>query len=379
MKRKLNKKKITILIIAVLIIISTIVFTILYRKNIHVRNFFDEYIFRKNITENTLPNIYNDNYSVYCFNDTIVTLDKNLLTFYNKSAEKASSLDIEISNPIFKANGKYLCIAEKNGSKIYLIHDKDILWQKNIDGKISNLTLNENGYIALSISDTTYTTICKLYSNEGNELFTTYLSTSYIMDSAISDDNKFLALAEANFSKVATQSNIKIISIDNAVSNSANSVVYNHSAPSDSLIVNIDYCSNDNLVCIYDSHIDIIKNNSAEKISNIETSNSLFADINDKLIQIIKVDSGVFSNNFELQIISSSTLEKTIYNLDKEPKSIDVFGNIIAINLGTEVLFINNNAWLIKHYTASQEIHSVILSNNLAGIVFKDKIEFLSL
>ncbi len=379
MKRKLNKKKIIILILVLLVIILTVVFTILYKKNTYVRSFFDEYIFRKNITENTLPNIYNDNYSIYSFNDTIITLDKNLLTFYDESAEEAGSLDIEISNPIFKTNGKYLCIAEKNGSKIYLIHDKDILWQKSIDGKISNLTLNKNGYIAVSISDTTYTTICKLYSNEGNELFTTYLSTSYIMDSSISDDNKFLALAEANFSKVTIQSNIKIISIENAISNSANSVIYNHSAPSDSLIVNIAYCNDDNLVCIYDSHIDIIKNNSAEELSNIETSNSLFADINDNLIQIAKIDSGAFSNNFELQIVNPSTLEKTIYSLDKEPKSIDVFDDIIAINFGTEVLFINNNAWLVKHYTASQEIHSVILSNNLAGIVFKDKIEFLSL
>lgn len=379
MKRKLNKKKIIILIISILIIVSTIVFTILYRKNIHVRKFFDEYIFRKNITENTLPSIYNDNLSIYCFNNNIITLDKNVLTFYNKSAEKVGTLDIEISNPIFKANDKYLCVAEKDGSKIYLIHDKDIVWQKNIDGKISNLTLNKNGYIAVSISDTTYTTICKLYSDEGKELFTSYLSTSYIMDFAISDDNKFLALAEANFSKVTVQSNIKIISIENAVSNSSNAIVCNYSAPNDSLIINLDYCTNDNLVCIYDNHMEIIKNNSSQEVSKIETSNLLFADINDDLINIVKVNSGLFSNEFELQIVNSSTLKKTIYTLAKEPKSIYVFDDIIAINLGTEVLFINNNAWLVKHYTAFQEIHSVILSNNLAGIVFKDKIEFLSL
>ena len=68
-----------------------------------------------------------------------------------------------------------------------------------------------------------------------------------------------------------------------------------------------------------------------------------------------------------------------MYNLDREPKSVEVFGNIIAINFGTEIIFINNSGWLIKNYTSSQEIQSIVLSNDLAGIVFKDKIEILSL
>lgn len=105
----------------------------------------------------------------------------------------------------------------------------------------------------------------------------------------------------------------------------------------------------------------------------------MFADINYKLIQVEKINDGVLSSKFELQIIDSETLEKTTYPLDREPKSIEVFENIIAINFGTEVLFINNSGWLIKNYTSYQEVQSIILSNDLAGIVFKDKVEILSL
>lgn len=43
------------------------------------------------------------------------------------------------------------------------------------------------------------------------------------------------------------------------------------------------------------------------------------------------------------------SLEKKVFSLDKEPKSLEVFGNIIAVNFGTEVLFINNYGWLIKN------------------------------
>lgn len=378
MKRKLNKKKVVFFGLIILIFVLTIIFTILYRNNLSIRVFFDEYIFRKNITENTLPTISTEGSYTYAYDDCIVCLDKNVLTFYNKSANKTSSIDLEISEPIFESCNDFLCVAEKNGSKLYLISSKNIIWQKDIEGKISNLTVNKNGYVAISISDTTYKTICKLYNDEGTELFTTYLSKTYIVDSAISADNKYLALAETDFSGIAIQSNIKVISIDKALFNSTDTVQYNNTAPIDDFIVNIHYCGDD-LVCIYDNHIDIIKNNSTSEITNFENSNILFADINNDLIQIEKHDTGVVSSKFELQIIDTKTNEKKLYSIDREPKSVEVYGNIIAINFGTEIIFINNFGWLIKNYTSAQEIQSIVLSNNLAGIVFKDKIEILSL
>ena len=379
MNRKLNKKKVFILILIILIIILTIVFSILYNKNMAVRVFFDKNVFRKNISENTLPKIDTEDCYSYAFNNYIVTLERNVLTYYNESANKTYTLDIDISEPIFESSGKYLCVAERNGSKIYLINGKDIVWQKSVEGNITQVSLNKNGYVAIAISDTTYKNICKVYNEQGSELFTSYLSKSYIIDSAISNDNKYLALAEANFSGISIQSSIKIISIDKTLQNSPDTIEYNYVAPIDNFVISIDYCNSNNLVCLYDNHIDIIKNNNLEEVCNFEASNILFADINNKIIQVEKKNSGAFSSSFELQMIDSVTLDKKTYTLEKEPKSMEVYGNVIAINYGSEVLFINNSGWLIKDYTSYQEVQSIVLSNNVAGIVYKNKIEFLSL
>lgn len=379
MNKKLNKKKIIKLILFVILIILILLFSILYRKNSSVRIFFDKYIFRKDITENTLPSINIDGAYSCVLNDNIVCLENNILTFYNKHANKIETMEIDISKPIFKCNGKYLCIAEENGSKIYLMTNKNIIWQKDIEGSISNLSLNSKGYVAVSIADTTYKNICKLYDSNGNDLFTTYLSKTYIIDSAISNDNKYLALAEINSSGIAIQSNIKIISIEKAVAGNAETFDFSYSAPIDDFIVNIEYV-NDMLICIYDNHIDTISNNTVSNFIDFSNNNIVFADINNRLVQIEKKNSGIFSSDFELQVINtSSTDKKSTYSLKKEPKSMQVFENVISINFGTEVYFINNSGWLIKKYTSSQEVQSVIISNNLAGIVYKDKIEFVSL
>ena len=376
---RLSKKRIIILCVVIAIIIMSITVSLLYRKNNTVRLFIDEYIFRKNITENTLPKISKDNNTILAYNDYIISLEKNELVFYKKSAEKVASLEVNISSPIIDTCGKYLCIAEKNGSNFYLINNQNIVWHRNIEGNISNLSVNKNGYVAISISDTTYKTIGKIFDNNGNELFTTYLSNSYIIDFCISDDNKFLAIAEANLSGISIQSNIKIISIEKALANKKDTIQFNYSAPLNDFIINIDFCNGNNLICVYDNHIDMVKDNSISEITNFNNSNILFADINNKLIQIQKNNTGLFSSEFELQMLDIPYLTKTVYSLKKEPKSVEVYGNIIAINFGTELLFINNSGWLIKDYTASQEIQSVVISNNIAGIIFKDKVEFLSL
>lgn len=380
MINKLSKRNIIMLVLFALLIVFVIVFCVLYNKNIAVKTFADEYIFKKNIEEDTLSKIFiNDNSYYYSFNDNIVVLNQNVLTFYNRSGSEISNLEINISEPIFSSNGKYLCIAEKNGPRAYLINNKNIIWQKSIDGNISCACVNKNGYVAVAISDTTYKTIGKVFNESGAELFTNYLSKSYIIDLSLSDDNNHLAIAEANFSGISIQSNIKIISIDKALSNSGDIIEFNYTAPSGNFIVNISYCDNNNLVCIYDNHVDIIKDNVVNDVSNFENDNILFADINNKLIQIEKKNSGLLSSEFELQIIDVNSLEKKIYILEKEPKSLNVYGNVIAINFGVEALFINNSSWLIKQYKASQEIKDIIISNNLAGIIYKDKIEFVNL
>lgn len=41
----------------------------------------------------------------------------------------------------------------------------------------------------------------KVYSPEGKDLFTMYLSTTYAVDIDISEDNKYLAVAEIDYSR----------------------------------------------------------------------------------------------------------------------------------------------------------------------------------
>jgi len=384
-KKPRNNKKILNISIISFIIVLILVSIILYTYNQATREFFDKYLFRKDVYENNLPFITIDGINaenIYAYGKNILILEGNTLRGYNKMGQEEYTIDVSIRTPLFASSGNYLCLADKNGKRIYLISGKNIIWQKELEGEISNICINRNGYIAVSISDTSYKTIIETYDVNGIKLFRSYSSTANAIDIDISQDNKYLAIAEANFSGIAIQSSIKIISIEEAKKDGPKSIVHTHKAPLGDLIINIEYNNRGNLVCMYDSYIDYIKNSVREEIVNFSSEDILFADIqlNSCIAKVVKNYTETGENETELHIINSSAIEnRKVYILGNTPQRIYAYDNIIAINLGTEILFINNNGWLKKRYNSSQEVKDIVISNDLAGIIYKNKIEIISL
>ena len=55
------------------------------------------------------------------------------------------------------------------------------------------------------------------------------------------------------------------------------------------------------------------------------------------------------------------------------------YNNIIGVNIGTEIYFVNTSGMLLKKYTSKQEISNVLISNSLAIIIYKDRVEIIDL
>lgn len=383
-KKELNQKKIWKWIISIVCIVLIVSITILYTTNERFREVLDKYVFRKEVQENNLPSIEVDSakkVNVCAYGRYIGALEQNIFKIYNRAGNQEDNLDVEISNPIFESNGDYLCIAEKKGQRVYLIKDKNIVWQNQIEGNISDVSVNKNGYVTITVSGTTYKTVVVVYDSNGNALFKNFLYTTNVIDTDISSDNKYLAIAEANFTGIVAQSSIKIISIEDAQKKESDSIKYTHLAESDDLIINIKYHDKDRLVCMYDKHIDIYSEGKNTEIVRFKDENVLFSDINlsNKLIKIEKKSTGLFSAEAEMKIINTNTQKEVIFAIDNVPKAIYVQDNMIGINLGTSAIFVNDSGWLVKKYQSSQEIQEIVLCDNIGAIVSKNKIEIISL
>lgn len=385
--KTINKKKIIGVCILIVIICLIIVAYAVYASNENFRNYVDMNILHKEISENNLKSIEledYDNSNIFAYSKYIAILKDNSLKTYNASGKEESESKIEISNPIMNMSEKFLIIAEQNESKAYLLEDNTIKWAKDskaIEGSISRVCVNSSGYSAVILKGTAYKSVVVLYDETGNEVFKTYISSSIAVDISISEDNKFLSIAEVNISGTLIQSDIKVVSIAKAKENPKEAIVYTYNAPVNSLILDIKYQNKNNLVCEYDNEIHVIKNNDDTKLTDIDTQQEKITFYSIKLynnvVKSVEENAGLLSTNTTIKIINSSTQKENTYKFDGVIKELYCYGNKIALNLGSEIHFIESNGWLIKKYVSNQEIRKIVMSDYLAGIVYRNKIEII--
>ena len=384
-EKKVNKKKVIITIIAIIIILFLIIISAIYINNKNVRLWIDKNIFRKEVIQNNLPTIElneSDTQNIYAFNKYIGVLSKNQFAIYDNSGKKQDELNIEITKPIFNSNGRHLVIAEEKGQKVYLITDKGIAWEKSIEGNISQVEVNKNGYVAITIVDTVNKTVVAVYDNTGNWLFNNILSTTRVVSTSLSNDNKYLALAEIDTSGTQIQSSIKVMSIEEGKNNPSNSIKKVYNSEKGDLITQIKYQEKDKLLCMYTDKIDVIKTDeTTETISENKDKKVSFTSISlsNSAVMLEEKSSGLFTADSIVSIINPDNKNISTYTTEAVTKEIYTYDNIIGLNLGAEVEFINTSGWLVKKYTAEQEITNIVLSSSMAGIVYRDKIELINL
>lgn len=384
-KFKRPKFKIIFIICIIILIIASIGSSIyFYIFNEQFKGFVDKYIFVKEISSENLKFIsLDDSNSKYIksYNKYIITIEKGKLEAYNSKAKKVFELDININNPLIEIKNDVLIIAENKGQKLYYISNNDIKWEKELEGEILSLHINKNGYVAVILRNTNYKSIIITFDNKGKELFKTWLGKTYAVDVDISNDNKYLAFAEVNTNGSTIRSNIKIISIDKAIKNEEDSYIYTYNDITESLIISIKFQDKNKLICMYNSRIDVIQNNNCEVFLEMSLKDSLFVDVklDNTVLKANKMSTGLFATQTELTLINTNTKKEYKYTVNGTPKNIYTYKNLIAIDIGTEIHFINTKGWLIKRYSNNREAKDIVLGNDIGGIIYKDKIELLNL
>ena len=281
--KKINKKRIAIAILIVVIILSIIILGVVYIKNENFREWFDTQVLRKEVNQDRLVSISikeEENPQVYAYNQYIGVLSKNEFKIYGSTAKKEKSLQVEISNPIFASSNRYLAIAENKGKKIYCITDKDIAWEKSVEGNISQVHISKNGYVALTLVDTSYKTVIAVYDEKGEPLFNKFLSTMRVSDVAISSDNKYLAITEIDASGINIKSQIEVFSVEKARTDAQNSKVATYDFEDGELVTNIKYQDKEKLICMSkDKIVEFGLDGNKEELFNSENKKTTFLTI----------------------------------------------------------------------------------------------------
>lgn len=382
-RRKSRITKLIILILILLLIIAIIVMFIIYYNNVEFRTWCDENVIKKEILQDDVKTIEinkNDNVQVYAYDKYICILQKKKIDFYNRVGSKVGSIDIDIVNAEFVSAGRYLAISEKDGQKFYLISGKEKIFEKEIEGTISEINVSRNGYISIIISNTSYKSVIDVFNRNGEEIFRANLVTSRVVKTSISQDSKYLAIAEVDISGIIIKSSIQIVSMELAQTNPSEAIIYKYEAPTDKLIMNINYQENQRLLCMYNDSIDMLYNQENTELLKFDNTQLVYITVglNNKIVMVEENSTGKYVSETYVNIINPINNKKRQYITENTAKAITTYSNKIAINFGTELHIIGNNGILIKKYKSNTEINNVVMTDNLVAIIYNDKIAIVN-
>ena len=381
---KFNRKKIFFIIAIIALVILLIILFSLYSSQRNIRNWVDINIFRKNVTEKDIQSINlntDKNNQIHVYNNYIAILNDKAINLYNSYGEKITSIDVNINSALFDSSQKYMVVAEKNGHEICMIFDKTYLWSEKLEGEILQIHVNRNGYVATITTDATHKSILTFFNSQGKKLFTSYFATNRITDVSISNDNKYIAIAELDTTGTIIKSNVKTLSVKNAQEDSQNTIIHTFESKEGSIITNVKYQSKNQIACISDNGLGVINDDTYREIIKINDEEITYVanNFNNHVAYIDEESTGLFKAQSIVHIIGTSDFQEKIYKMDYAAKDVYANDNIIAINIGTEIYFIDTNGWLIKKYTASQEITNIKFSDSLATIIYKDRVVIVDL
>ncbi len=378
-----KKKSIIKIIVLSIIIIILIIVSALYITNISFRSNIDKF-FNKEVSENNLNSIEinsEDKPMIYAYDEYIVVLSKGVLKSYDKRGNVLSTNDINITSPMMSSSGKYLLIAENGGKKFCVLYNNEVLWQKSVEGSISKININSNGYVSLIITDTTVKTLVSVYNSEGVELFLTFLSSTYALCTDISNNNRYLAIGEVDYSGTIIKSRVKIISLDLVKNDPENAIINNYESESGEIVTDLNFQVGDNVYCKFSNYIQRINPTENERVLDFN-DDMLFVDINAKNCVVIfeKQSSGLLSVDYRVRILNLPAKTEKLYFQDLSLiNSLKTSDSNIGLNFVNSVQILNKSGWLSKRYTTNKEIKDIIISDGIAGIVYKDKIEIIGL
>ena len=383
-RRRSKVIKIIILAIILLIIIAIMACICEYFFNLEFRRWCDENILRREIVEEDTKSIELDgdeNTKVYAYKKYICVFRKKTLEFYNKVGTQVDKMELDINEAVFTTAGRYMAICEENGQKFYLICGKEKLFESEIEGNITQINVSRNGYVSIVISNTSYKSIVDVFDKTGREVFKTNLVSSRVADVCISQDSKYLAIAEVDLSGILIQSKIQVVSIELARTNPEEAILYKYEAPTDKLIMNVEYQEQNRLICMYNDGIEILQENTSTELVKFENRQLTFMtiELNNGVALVEELSTGEYTVDTNVRILNPTTLKERQYITQNVTKSIKTSDNKIAINFGTELHIIDKNGILFKKYISETEINDIVITDALVGIVYKDRIQIINL
>lgn len=310
---------------------------------------------------------------VVVYKGNIVQCQKEHLKIYDKNGKLQNSMYLDFDSPILKANGNYLVVADMNGNKFIEFEGTRKKWEKVKEGNIINIDVNKNGFVTVVNKGTNVLSEATVYDKEGVECITFGKAQNYIIDAKVSNDNKKVVLNCVDTKGIKLNSILEFIDIKGKN-------VKTMASYEDKLFLDMKFAKDDNLVALTGNEI-IYYNGEHEEVWRRKLNKKVYCfNVCDNKYIVVgmstdKIKDSLFSDKTEVIILNTKGQEVNTLGINNIVKNISVYDDVIALNLGKEVMFYTSKGRYIRKMTSKLEVDKVeFINKNTVSLVTNNKI-----
>lgn len=134
-------------------------------------------------------------------NDTFAVLDgdllvcsKNAISLYSGSGTQYVSQPVALDNPVVDTNGSLAVVYDAGGSDLYILGQRELIWSVHDLDTILSARLNRNGQLTVVTQASRHRGAVTVYNSAYQQVMSVQQSTAFVMDAALSDDGRTLAI-----------------------------------------------------------------------------------------------------------------------------------------------------------------------------------------
>jgi hypothetical protein len=133
--------------------------------------------------------------------DTFAELDgdllvcsQNAISLYSGSGTRYVSQSVALDNPVVDASGSLAVVYDAGGSSLYVLGQRELIWSTDELDTILSARLNKNGQLTVVTQASGYRGAVTVYNTSYEPMVSVRLSSAFVMDAALSDDGRTLAI-----------------------------------------------------------------------------------------------------------------------------------------------------------------------------------------
>ncbi|MGE5473245.1 MAG: DUF5711 family protein [Ignavibacteriales bacterium] len=303
----------------------------------------------------------------------MVCINTNGIKYFNLQGKEEWKDQRSLGNPLVKATEKYLLIGDTISKMLYLFNGKNLLWEKTIDGDITAISVNEKGYTGVIYKGSQSKLVVEVYDVRGAKRMSRYYSSNYAVDLQVSPDNKYTAIGEMDIGGLKVSAGVGIIPIGTEL--------YSSFFEEGSVFANLSYIGKELILVLDDKILNVKPDGSKTTVNELPKGQVTSVDTGGgKNIVIIEKTNKFLNSANSLKIFNTRGKQIGTYEVPGMALNIDSYRDIIAVNSGDKVIFLNSSGGEISRFKPKKDVQEVKLffDGSHAAVMYPDRVDIVN-